>query len=96
MRSRSALLFVASICAAYALTEEKRDYCIIGGGPGGLQMARLLQQAGRDYAVFEKGRVAEFFRTFPRHRRLISINKRQRTGDGIQPSPRLALAAVAS
>ena len=84
MRSRSALLFVASICAAYALTEEKRDYCIIGGGPGGLQMARLLQQAGRDYAVFEKGRVAEFFRTFPRHRRLISINKRHsgRGGNG--------------
>lgn len=44
-------------------------------------MARLLHQARRDYVVFEKGRVAEFFRTFPRHRRLISINKRH-TGRG--------------
>merc|ERR1711871_444547 len=79
MLSRAIVLAV-SVFASCVLT-ERHDYCIIGGGPGGLQMATLLHQANRDYVVFEKGRVAEFFRTFPRHRRLISINKRH-TGRG--------------
>jgi len=52
------------------------DYIIIGGGPAGLQLAYFLAQAGRDYLVLEAGPApGTFFRTFPRHRRLISINK---------------------
>ena len=52
------------------------DYLVIGGGPAGLQLAYFLAQAGRDYLVLEAGPTAgTFFRTFPRHRRLISINK---------------------
>ena len=50
---------------------------IVGAGPAGLQLAYLLQRAGRDHLVLEAGpSVGTFFRTFPRHRRLISINKR--------------------
>ena len=53
-----------------------RDYLVIGAGPAGLQLGRHLQQAGRDYAILEAGSSpGTFFRTFPRHRRLISINK---------------------
>ena len=33
------------------------DYCIIGGGPGGLQLAYFLQQAGRDYIVIERNNI---------------------------------------
>jgi thioredoxin reductase len=52
------------------------DYLVIGAGPAGLQLAYLLSQAGRDYLVLEAGGApGTFFRTFPRHRRLISINK---------------------
>jgi thioredoxin reductase len=52
------------------------EYLIIGAGPAGLQLAYFLQQAGRDYLVLEAGSApGTFFRTFPRHRRLISINK---------------------
>lgn len=52
------------------------EYLIIGAGPAGLQLAYFLQQAGRDYLVLEVGHApGTFFRTFPRHRRLISINK---------------------
>lgn len=52
------------------------DYLVIGGGPAGLQLAYFLEQAGRDYLVLEAGPTpGTFFRTFPRHRRLISINK---------------------
>ena len=51
------------------------DYCIIGAGPGGLQMSRFLH--GRDYICFEKEKSAgNFFSKFPRGRELISINKR--------------------
>jgi thioredoxin reductase len=52
------------------------DYLIIGAGPAGLQLAYFLQQAGRDSLVLEAGPTpGNFFRTFPRHRRLISNNK---------------------
>ena len=52
------------------------DYVVIGAGPAGLQLGYLLQQAGRDYVVLEAGPTAgTFYRTFPRHRRMISINK---------------------
>ncbi|WP_029901192.1 NAD(P)-binding domain-containing protein [Nocardia brasiliensis] len=52
------------------------DYLIIGAGPAGLQMGHHLQQAGRDYLIVEGGPAAgTFFTRYPRHRRLISINK---------------------
>ena len=52
------------------------DYLIIGAGPAGLQLAYFLERARRDYLVVESGRTPGiFFRTFPRHRRLISSNK---------------------
>ncbi|XP_048196398.1 FAD-dependent oxidoreductase domain-containing protein 2 [Perognathus longimembris pacificus] len=54
-----------------------RDYCVVGAGPAGLQMAAFLQRAGRDYAVFERAAApGSFFTRYPRHRKLISINKR--------------------
>nr|XP_010958674.1 FAD-dependent oxidoreductase domain-containing protein 2 [Camelus bactrianus] len=54
-----------------------RDYCVLGAGPAGLQMAYFLQRAGRDYVVFERAPgPGSFFTRFPRHRKLLSINKR--------------------
>ncbi|XP_058164732.1 FAD-dependent oxidoreductase domain-containing protein 2 isoform X2 [Dasypus novemcinctus] len=62
---------------AKAPAPPSRDYCVVGAGPAGLQMAYFLQRAGRDYAVFERAaRPGSFFARFPRHRKLISINKR--------------------
>ena len=52
------------------------DYAVIGAGPAGLQLGYLLQRAGHDYLVLEAGPTpGTFYRTFPRHRRMISINK---------------------
>jgi thioredoxin reductase len=52
------------------------DYVVIGAGPAGLQVASLLDRAGHDYLVLEAGTTpGTFYRTFPRHRRMISINK---------------------
>ena len=54
------------------------DLIVLGAGPGGLQMARELDRADRDYLVLEREATAgNFFATFPRHRRLISLNKRE-------------------
>jgi thioredoxin reductase len=52
------------------------DYLVLGAGPAGLQLGFFLQQANRDYLILEAGSTAgTFFRAFPRHRRLLSINK---------------------
>jgi thioredoxin reductase len=52
------------------------DTLIVGAGPAGLQLAYYLHKAGADYLVLEAGETpGTFFRTFPRHRTLISINK---------------------
>ncbi|KXK59078.1 pyridine nucleotide-disulfide oxidoreductase [Micromonospora rosaria] len=55
---------------------EHHRYLIVGGGPAGLQLSYYLQQAGSDYLTLERASApGEFFRTFPRHRQLISLNK---------------------
>ncbi|XP_029691895.1 FAD-dependent oxidoreductase domain-containing protein 2 isoform X5 [Takifugu rubripes] len=52
------------------------DYCVIGAGPAGLQMGYFLSKAKRDYIILERNTgPASFFRKYPRHRKLISINK---------------------
>ncbi|MEU1877541.1 NAD(P)-binding domain-containing protein [Streptosporangium sp. NPDC020072] len=55
---------------------EAHQYVIVGAGPAGLQLSYFLQQAGADYVTLERADApASFFRTYPRHRRLISLNK---------------------
>jgi thioredoxin reductase len=50
---------------------------VIGAGPGGLQMGYFLQRSQRDYIILERAdQVGAFFVKYPRHRKLISINKR--------------------
>ena len=52
------------------------EYLILGAGPSGLQMGYLLKKRERDYLILDAAEEAgSFFRTFPRHRTLISINK---------------------
>ncbi|HWC79138.1 MAG TPA: NAD(P)-binding domain-containing protein [Pseudonocardiaceae bacterium] len=52
------------------------DYLVIGAGPAGTQLGYFLDRAGLDYAVVESGDSAgTTFRHFPRHRKMISINK---------------------
>lgn len=49
---------------------------IIGAGPAGLQLAYFLGKSGADYLVLERGENAgTFFHSYPRHDRLLSINK---------------------
>ncbi|MCK2216769.1 NAD(P)-binding domain-containing protein [Actinomadura sp. ATCC 31491] len=53
------------------------EYLVIGAGPAGLQLGYHLHRAGRDYRILEAGPApGTFFRAFPRHRTLISINKK--------------------
>ncbi|MEA5571636.1 NAD(P)-binding domain-containing protein [Calothrix sp. UHCC 0171] len=54
----------------------KVDYLIIGAGPAGLQLGYFLEKAKRNYIILEAGNSAgTFFKNFPRHKKLISINK---------------------
>mmetsp|Transcript_8488 Transcript_8488/g.28483 ORF Transcript_8488/g.28483 Transcript_8488/m.28483 type:complete len:761 (+) Transcript_8488:204-2486(+) len=56
------------------------DYCALGAGPGGIQLATYLTRelhGSPSVVVLEKRDVAgSFFAKFPVHRKLISINKR--------------------
>ncbi|MBA9002475.1 NAD(P)-binding domain-containing protein [Thermomonospora cellulosilytica] len=57
-------------------TQARHQYLIIGAGPAGLQLSYFLQQAGADYLTLEReDRPGGFFERYPRHRRLISLNK---------------------
>ncbi|MGA4843588.1 NAD(P)-binding domain-containing protein [Streptomyces sp. G45] len=52
------------------------DYLIVGAGPAGLQAGYFLQRSGHSYLIVESGAApGTFFTRFPRHRKLISINK---------------------
>ena len=53
------------------------NYCIVGAGPGGLQLGHYMHQQSRDYVIFERQPIpCPFFARFPVHRQLISLNKR--------------------
>ncbi|WP_131738174.1 NAD(P)-binding domain-containing protein [Actinomadura roseirufa] len=59
------------------MRDEALDYLVIGAGPAGLQLGCSLRRAGRRYLILEAGPTpGTFFRTFPRHRTMISNNKR--------------------
>jgi thioredoxin reductase len=56
--------------------ERKYEYIVVGAGPAGLQIGYFLQKKKEDYLIIEKASSpGEFFKLFPRHRKLISINK---------------------
>jgi thioredoxin reductase len=58
-----------------AVQEDVLDV-IIGAGPAGLQLAYHYKCLGLPYVVLERsGSAGAFFRRFPRHRTLLSINK---------------------
>ncbi|OWF56517.1 FAD-dependent oxidoreductase domain-containing protein 2 [Mizuhopecten yessoensis] len=53
------------------------EFCIIGAGPAGLQLGYFFQKSGMDYVIYERSNISgSFFLKYPRHGRLISINKR--------------------
>jgi thioredoxin reductase len=52
------------------------EYLIIGAGPGGLQMGYFMEEAGHDYLILERtDGVASFYKHYPRHNTLLSLNK---------------------
>jgi thioredoxin reductase len=62
---------------SHQATTQDVDCLIIGAGPAGLQLGYFLEQAKRNYLILEAGESpGTSFKQFPRHRQLISINKR--------------------
>ncbi|MEA3478312.1 MAG: NAD(P)-binding domain-containing protein, partial [Bacteroidota bacterium] len=59
------------------MNEKTHHEClIIGAGPAGMQLGYFLQKQGIDYKIIEAApNPGSFYEKFPRHRKLISINK---------------------
>lgn len=56
--------------------EREIDFVIVGAGPAGLQLAYFMDKANYDYLVIEASdRVGSFLEKYPRHGKLVSINK---------------------
>jgi len=56
---------------------QLHEYCIIGAGPGGLQIGHLMHRSGMNYRIFDAApHAGAFFGANPVHRTLISLNKR--------------------
>ncbi len=57
--------------------KNSRDYIILGAGPAGLQMGYYMEKSHMNYLILEQANtVGSFLMTYPRHRTMISINKR--------------------
>lgn len=80
MNRLTSLLFIivsTLSCVKSTGNAVHHEYCVVGAGPGGLQLGFYLERAGRDYIIFERDALAgAFYTKYPRHRKLISINKR--------------------
>jgi hypothetical protein len=64
-------------CGSALSSATDHEYCIIGAGAAGMQLGLFLQRAHRDYVIIERNATAAaFFQRYPRHRKLISINKK--------------------
>lgn len=48
------LLILARVAVKSTVACVYHDYCVVGAGPGGLQIGYFLLSAGRDYVVFER------------------------------------------
>ena len=52
------------------------EYIVIGSGPAGLQTGYYLDKYKKDYIILEKASSSgDFFKKYPIHRKLISVNK---------------------
>lgn len=50
----TAALCAAAVASAASASVQQHRYCIVGAGPGGLQMSHYLNSVGRDFVVLEK------------------------------------------
>jgi thioredoxin reductase len=58
------------------MNAEHHEYIVLGAGPAGLQVGYFLHRGRHDVLLLERGDApGTFFQRYPRHRRLISINK---------------------
>lgn len=77
-----ALCATTNVAAAGEANTNTYEHCIVGAGPGGLQLARFLQLGQSNYVVLERNEGAgSFFTKYPIHEKLVSINKKN-TGLG--------------
>ena len=59
-----------------AVSQSTYDYIVVGAGPAGLQLGHDFGKGGANYLILEANdSPGSFFTQFPRHRKLISINK---------------------
>jgi cation diffusion facilitator CzcD-associated flavoprotein CzcO len=74
----SGLCLLAIITPVVTTSARTYDHCIVGAGPGGIQLAKFLKDdAHSDYVVLERNDIAgSFFTECPKHEMLISINKK--------------------
>ncbi len=58
------------------MNKEYYEFIIVGAGPAGLQAGYHLEKSKQDYLILEESeKPGAFFNHYPRHRKLISINK---------------------
>lgn len=60
LKANNFLLLLLLSVVAISLSQRDYDYCVVGAGPGGIQMAYFLQKNNRNYIVLEKGCYAVF------------------------------------
>jgi thioredoxin reductase len=63
--------------SADPISKNHYEFLVIGAGPAGVQASMFFEEKGVDYLMIDKNdNVGSHWRSFPRHRDLISINKK--------------------
>ncbi|CAE7242849.1 Foxred2 [Symbiodinium natans] len=80
------LAWLAALAAVTAAAGDRSSkYCVVGAGPAGIQIGHFLKNASLDYVTFERQlQAAAWFRKFPIHRKLISINRRNTRSTNVE------------
>jgi thioredoxin reductase len=86
----SFIIAILILLPASALLSEA-EVCIVGAGPAGLQLGHLFDHADNrpSFVILERAASAgSYFQVYPRHRKLISINKRSTGRERVTPGGR--------
>jgi NADPH-dependent glutamate synthase beta subunit-like oxidoreductase len=55
--SKPILVFILGFICLAECQNQTHEYCVVGAGPAGLQMAYFLHKSNRNYILYERNKI---------------------------------------